>query len=43
MRHTVYEEPARTADTLPAVVFESYGNFPLVEEVLVESIQHFKE
>jgi hypothetical protein len=43
MGQTVNQEAARTADTLPAVVFESNGRFLMAEEILIEGIQHFKK
>jgi len=39
----VYIEGAHSADALAAVVVEHNGFFPLVDELLVEHVEHFKE
>jgi hypothetical protein len=41
--HTVDQEAARTADTLPAVVFEGHRGLLPAEEVLIEGVEHFKK
>jgi hypothetical protein len=41
--HTVDQEAARAADTLPTVVFEGNGRLLPTEEVLIEGVERFKE
>jgi hypothetical protein len=41
--HTVNQEAARAADTLPTVVFEGHGRLLPAEKVLIEGVEHFKE
>ena len=43
MGYPIDQETTRAANTLSTVVFEFNGRFLLAEEVLIQSVQHFKK